>query len=431
MKKIIKILENSPKVDEYRIVENKTTSKELFFIKDQLQMNRGKDVHDIDITVYKNFEIEGKKFKGSSTTAISPTMTFEEIEHNINQAALAASFVKNEYYDLEQKSEETAPKITSQFSDGNFIGHISKLVQTLYNENKNSKAFINSAEFFIDERNIRIINSNGIDVSYTKYYGEIELIVEANGEKESIELFDVLHFSDLDEENIKSTINESLKNAALRAVAVPMPNVENLPVVISGPASCELWEYYTHNADASSKYNHLHENNVGDLVQKEAKGDKVTIIGLPYIKNSSRNSYYDTNGTFLKDTVLLKDGAIKTMSASKRFADYLNVPCTGAFPNFKVNGGSKSEQELREGNFLEVLKFSDFQIDPFTGDFGGEFRLGIYHKDGKEIPVTLGSIAGNIKEAQKNMFLSKETVQANHYIVPKLLHFTDVRIAGN
>ena len=80
LENIKQLLDSKGTVDEYQINVLKDTSKELFFIKDKLQMTRGKDVTFITVTVYKNFEIDGKKFKGSSSTKVSPTNTIEEIE---------------------------------------------------------------------------------------------------------------------------------------------------------------------------------------------------------------------------------------------------------------------------------------------------------------------------------------------------------------
>ncbi len=431
MKDLIKLLERKTNIDEYLITEISITSTELFFIKEELQMNRGKDVKHIEVTVYRNFEENDTKFKGSSTTKLSPTMTLEEQEALIDIAALAASFVKNEFYTLEKPTSDKAEIIPSKFSEGEIIENISNLVKDLYDENNQFGSFINSTEFFIDKKDYRVINSNGIDVSFTKYNGEIELITEANGEKESIELYDVLHFSDHISKEIKGAITEALEYAALRAKAVPMPNVE-VPVILNGIAARDLWSYYTYNCDASQVYNKLHNNKVGDLVQGEdIKGDKVTITKKPVVPNSTRNSYYDINGTFLKDTVLIKDGVIQTMYATKRYADYLNLPTTGAVGNTEVAGGSYTEKELKEGPYLELLKFSAFQTDPMTGNFGGEFRLGIYFDGEKKISVTLGSIAANLKEVQTEMYLSKELTKDNFFIGPKFIKFNNVRIAGN
>jgi len=432
MKELQHLLQLKDTVDEYRITEVTTSSIELFFIKQELQMNRGKDVKHIDVTVYVNFEEEGKRYKGSSTTKLSPTMTLDEMEELIDTAALAASFVKNEFYNLEDPSNEIAPIIPSTFSEGDMIESISNLVRDLYSEDHSSKAFINSTEFFIDKRDVRIINSNGVDVSYTSYRGEIEVITEAEGNTESIELYDVLHFSDYVQEDIIHAIKETIEYASLRALAIPMPNVEHLPVILNGAAAKELWEYYTFNASAGAKYQHLHNNNPGDSIQgKDIKGSTVTITLKPVLPNSTASRYYDIEGTYLKDTVVIKEGILETIIANKRYSDYLGIKATGQIGNTVVEGGIYSEEELKKGPYLELLKFSAFQIDSMTGDFGGEFRLGIYFDGNTKTPVTLGSIAANIKTAQQDMYLSKELVKDNNFIGPKFIKFNNVRIAGN
>lgn len=431
MNNLIKLLNSKTNVDEFKIIDQKTTSTELFFIKDELQMNRGKDVEKTTVVVYKNFEKDGAKLKGSSATVLAPTMTVDEISEAIDIAALAASFVTNEFYDLESPTNETAPEIISKFSEGNMIDNISNLVTDLYKENNQFGSFINSTEFFINKQKIRIVNSNGIDVSYTKFDGEIELITENSDGNEAIESYDVIKFSDYNPETIKGLIDDSMRFAGLRAKAIPMPNVENLPVILDGIAAKDIWSYYTFGASASAIYNKLHDNKIGDNLQGETTEDKVSISLVPVLENSSANTYYDANGTYLKEIEVLHKGVIKNLIAGKRFSYYLDVPCTGDVRNTIVNSGTKSIDNMKQGPYLELLKFSDFQMDPMTGNFGGEFRLGIYFDGEKEIPVTLGSISANIKEVQTTMQLSTETAKENNFYGPKAIKFTNINIAGN
>lgn len=432
MKELINLLENKTNVDEYFIKETKTSSTELFFIKEKLQMNRGKDVEKTSVTIFRNFENSGKKYKGSSTTILSPSMTIDEIGQAIDTASLAASFVKNEYYELEVPSGEIAPIIPSSFSEGRVIEDISNLVTDLYEEDNQFNAFINSSEFFINKHQTRIINSNGIDQTYTSYKGEVELITEANGETESIELFDILRFSDYDKEDLQTAVKEALYYAKLRAKAIPMPQVENIPVIFNGIAAKRLYSFYEYQYGGGSIYNKFHDNKVGDNIQGEGViGDKVNIKLTPIIPNSTVNTFYDSFGTYLKETTFMENGIIKNILTSKRNAYYLNLPTTGLIPNTVVSGGQYTEEELKQGPYLELLKFSSFQIQSMTGNFGGEFRLGIYFDGEKEIPVTLGSVSANMYEAQKEMYLSKETVTTTGYSIPKIVKFTNVRIAGN
>ncbi|XFA98769.1 metallopeptidase TldD-related protein [Candidatus Izemoplasma sp. B36] len=431
MKNIINLLKNKKNLDEYRIISIHEHSTELFFIKEELQMNRAKDVDKINLTVYKNFEIDNNKFKGSSTVRINPTDSLDEIDQKINKAALAASFVKNAYYPLPQKSEKIAPEIKSKFSESDVVELLSEIVNEAYGQNNQFGAFVNSCEFFITTRENRIINSSGIDVTYNSYNGLIEIITEAKGDTEEIELFDMIHFSDFDREFIKTSIRDQLKYASLRAKAIKTPKLDNIPVIINGKAINEFWDYYINQASADSKYNHLHENSVGDNIQgDEIIGDKVTIKATPQIPNSIDNTYYDADGFLLEEKTIIENGILKNMLANTRYAHYFNLKPTGNLRNLIVSGGNQTENDLRETPYLEVISFSAFQMDPMTGFFGGEFRLAIYHDGNKEIPLTQGAVSTNIKEAQKEMYFSKETVQSRNVITPKIVKFNKMTIVG-
>lgn len=431
MEQLLKILNSNSAIDEFLITDVKTDSKELFFIKNQLQMNRGKSVEYLYVDVYKNFTIGDTKYKGSSSCKLAPNMTVEEMKSKIDNAAQAAQTVKNEYYDLVQPTNTTVPKIESKFLNGDMIDDISQLVKDLFEEDQLPNAFINSVEFFINKKSYRIMNSNGIDISYSNVYGEIELVTEAIGETESIELFEIIKFSDYDKNAIKELIRKELHYASLRANAVPLPHIENIPVILSGTAAEGLFGYYEFKASASSIYQKYHNHQINEDLMESAQGDRLTMTIKPFIKNSTSSRYVDNDGVLLKETTLIKDGILLNYLATKRYADYLNIEPTGSIENMIIDGGRYTEAELKTGPYLELLKFSAFQSDPFTGNFGGEFRLGIYFNGKNKIPVTLGSVSGNLNTCQNEMFFSKEVIQQNNIIVPKCIKFNKMDIAGN
>ena len=77
-----------------------------------------------------------------------------------------------------------------------------------------------------------------------------------------------------------------------------------------------------------------------------------------------------------------------------------------------------------------AVAFSDFQMDAFSGHFGGEIRLAYIIEDGKITPVTGGSINGNLIEAQQNMTFSTERFSSANYEGPYAVKFTDISVAG-
>ena len=73
---------------------------------------------------------------------------------------------------------------------------------------------------------------------------------------------------------------------------------------------------------------------------------------------------------------------------------------------------------LLNGKYILVKNFSDFQMDPLTGDFGGEFRLAeISDENGKRI-VTGGTVTGNILKNADKIRYSGEYFKEGLYVGP-------------
>ena len=429
MDRLLQIINDVKAIDEYKVIQKSISSKELFFIKDKLQMNRAKDVMHTTVTVYKNFEEDNKKFKGLASTQIKASDTESQIRSKLDKAIFSAQFVKNEFYELATPSSQKIE--VNQAVTDDLTNKVAKLVKDIYKEDNQFGAFLNSTEFFLNQEVTRIVTSRGIDVTTVSTPFEVEIITEATNTSDSVELFDILRFTDYDEAWLKETIKESLHQTKLRVEAVPLPKVDSIPVILNGESVVQFLNYYSFGVDGNAKYNHYHENNIGDNLQgKDVIGDKVTMIKTPILPNSTSSKLFDNDGVYLEETEVIKDGIIKAIIADNRYAYYLGIEPTGAIGNTVYSGGSKSIDELKKEPYLELLKFSSFQMDQFTGNFGGEFRLGIYFDGQKEIPVTLGSISGNINTSQKEMYLSKETTQMNRFIAPKVIKLKDVVIAG-
>ena len=98
--------------------------------------------------------------------------------------------------------------------------------------------------------------------------------------------------------------------------------------------------------------------------------------------------------------------------------------------NLAVSGGSRSEAELRQGTWLEPVEFSDFQVDPMTGDIFGEIRLAYWHDGERTVPVSGGSISGNMHALLGELRLSAETVQYDNWRVPALTRLGGVTVTG-
>ena len=113
-----------------------------------------------------------------------------------------------------------------------------------------------------------------------------------------------------------------------------------------------------------------------------------------------------------------------------RFSRYLGVEPTGFFGSANVAPGSMSVEDMKKDPYLWVVNFSDFQLDDFTGHFGGEIRLAFLYDGEKVTPVTGGSINGSIIDSQTNMHFSKEIQRSANFTGPYAMCFEDVPVAG-
>ena len=76
------------------------------------------------------------------------------------------------------------------------------------------------------------------------------------------------------------------------------------------------------------------------------------------------------------------------------------------------------------------MDFSDFSVDEITGDIAGEIRLAYLHQGGRIIPVSGGSVSGNMTELVKTMRFSKESRQYNCHLIPAVTRLRGVTVTG-
>lgn len=431
IEKVVSILKNSTGLSGWKINEVRTESVELFFVKKSLDTNRGKDVSHLKLTVYVDSSEDGKKYRGSSTSEIYPTMNDEDIKNVVKRLTFSASLARNEYYPLVCKSEKAKGKVVSNFDKKPLEDWIPDVIDAIYKNDKYKEGRINSAEMFINKNTTRILNSEGVDVNFSGYSAMMEVVANWDGKGETVEVWDDFNFSNFDPEYISGIVDGMLKKSKYKSTAVKTPNVKKgIPVILAGNTVKTLLSYYYNQSSASSVYNKISAYKVGDDIQKDAEGDRLTLELDPYVQNSTLSAPYDSDGYSLSKAEIIKDGVLKRNWGSVRFSHYLGIEPTGNIGNYVVSGGSKSIKELKKDPYLELLSFSDFQTDSITGDFGGEIRLGLYFDGEKVTPVTSGSLSGNIVKAQKNMYFSKELQEDDNFVGPKVVSLSDVSVAG-
>ncbi len=427
IKKIISEID----VDHWTLLEKKVESKELFFIKNELDMNRAKDVCHYQVNLYKDFVGEKKRYKGSSTVKLASTMENHEIKTILEKGAYAAGFVRNPYYPMVEPVNITQPEIKSQFSAAQLMPFIIGLKDSIYKNDIEDNGGINSAEIFLNRSKHRLATSTGIDVSYSKYNCDIEVITDWTEDDEAVELYNMFSFSDYCPELIEDEVKIQLENSRDRAIAVKGPDIKDINIILKTDAAMEMMNFYKTQSSAKAVFEELSTAKVGEVFQgNDISGDSITLDLDPLMENSPLSTPYDSDGIALNKVRIFEEGLLKQFHGSSQYASYLDIEPTGSIQNIKVKGGKRSLEDFREDPYVEIMVFSDFQMDPLSGDFGGEIRLAKYYDGEKVIPITGVSLSSNMFEIQKEIYLSKEITQKKGYIGPEALMFRKGQISG-
>ncbi len=426
--RIIKIL-GELGVDEWIIREERISSREFFFIRKDLDMNRAKRVACYRVTLFRLYEEEGQLFKGSAQIILPEGMGDGETVRRLEKAWFASSFVKNPPYPMADGVTGPVPVPLSPLMDEEPIVSLEKIYLGLYGEGREEG--INSAEIFLNRREYRLLTSRGTDVSYSLGTGEVELICEWKGERENVEIYNMFSFADPEGDIIARESRDQIEDCRLRSRAVKAPDLKEIPVILSGEAVREIMDFYLKQSNAKLVYEKIARTALGEVFQGEdARGDLVSISLEPALAGSPYGEIFDEDGTALKKWEIYRNGKLLRYHGNVQYCHYLQVPPTGQIRNLVVDGGETSVEEWRKSPHVEIRSFSAFQMDPFTGDFGGEVRLALWFDGKRNQPLTGASLSACLFDVQKEFYLSRETLRWGHYQGPAYLMYPRGHLAG-
>lgn len=418
MRDLEKLILENKEVSSYRILTIKQESFQLFFVHKSLETVRNNDTKSVYVKIY----VEHDEFVGESEFRVYNAYTDDEIREKISQAVDKAKLINNQKFTLPKK------EVATYSSDSNFekysLEELAKLTaESVYKADCYKDGSINALEIFITKKVKTIVNSNGLNKSDVNYDAMVEAIPTWNGERESVELYEQYHFNEFDPEKLTAEIDDKMKAVHARYDAVKLEGIKDANVLLRPQEFASLLEELTGDLSYQAVYGKANKNPIGTNLQEGAKGDLLTFGLVGKVKGSVDSANFDSDGTTLKDTVLVENGVVKAFHGSMKFAQYLNLEPTGALKIVKVNSGTKPIEELKKEAYLECVSMSGIQVDLFNDYIGGEVRLGYYFDGSKVTPVTGISVSAKLSEVLKNVYLSKEDGQNDAYFGPKIALF--------
>lgn len=410
------------RITTYFIVQTRKTSAQLFFIRRDLDTVRSTDVTQYAVTVYRDMERDGKTLTGSASCVIAEGMDAEEIRQRLEQAYETCTYSANPAYCFAPGIQEQRPATATALAAMPLEEAARTFAEALFRNDTQDDPYINSAEIFAERKEQRIVGGNGCDVSFVICEVKGEYIVQCR-KKNDVEMYHDFQYDELDTDDLADRVKEALETVVFRSVAEKTTPRGNYTVILSDKSVAEIMAYYSDRADASLIYPKYSDFTKGMDVMEGATGDRITMKMVA-------KEPFSNEGVPIVDRVLLDNGILKTILGNTRLCSYLGEEPTGVYRAAEVQNGSMPLADMIQERTLQLVSFSDFQMNAMSGYFGGEIRLAYLYEKGEKIPVTGGSINGNFIQLQKNMRLSRETQKSGSFTGPKHLLFFNVPVSG-
>ena len=424
MDRIINILNNCG-ADAWEITDVKIHGWEFYFIGHRLDQNRAKDVEHITIKVYKQ-SADGQ-FLGSASAEVPPTANDEEMRKTVSDLVYQASLVRNKTYSLcparpyEKIFSETVP----------IADDAEAFIRAMSSINETDTEDLNSYEIFVNRNTRRLITSEGIDITEEYPSAVLDIVVNARKDDREIELYRLYDLGTCDPELVKSDVEALLHFGRDRLDAGKTPALGTTAVVLSTDAALEVYRYYLDNLDAGFIIRGMSSFEKGRPVAEHKSGDRITIRSVREMPGSPSNFACDAEGAPVRDEVLIEEGTVRGFTGNRMFSQYMGLEDSFILTNWSVSGGTETAESIRSGEFLEIVEFSDFQVDSLTGDIFGEIRLAYYHDgQGQVMPVSGGSVSGSMHDNLGSMRMTKNVRRYANAEIPLATRLEKVTVTG-
>lgn len=411
-------------ISEWRVADRTESTTELFFVRKQLDTRRIKDTRKFFVTVFRKEEKGGKQLRGETSVTLLESMDDARIEQELRDAYYAAQFALNPDYALPDAVQAPEIRKTGFLAEKPMQETADIMTKALFAADCRADSFLNSAEIFVSKTVSRVVSSYGTDVSWTDATVKGEYVVQCK-EPEDVELYYEFEYGECEPEALTKEVAESLSFASDRARAQKILKTGEYDLLLSADSVPEVLSYYLTRANAEMVFPGYSDWKPGQDVQEVSDGEPVDLTLLP-------KAPYNDEGLPMCPIRLLENGKLNGYYGSTRFCRYLGIEPTGNFRRFACeNAGTESFGDMKKKPCLWAVSFSDFQMDSFSGHFGGEIRLAYLLEDGKAIPVTGGSVNGNLLEAQKHLRFSTDRYVCAGYEGPYAVRIPSVAVAGS
>ncbi|MBP5153388.1 MAG: hypothetical protein ILP12_00040 [Lachnospiraceae bacterium] len=409
--------------DEWRIRRVREESAELFFVGRDLDTRRAKSVLRYEVSVFVRV-MEGEDVKkGMTEVTVLPSMSQAEIDRLLADARFAAGFVLNPDYAPADPVQHEPRRSGSRLAAMTPAEAAGEIAAALFAADVHPHAFLNSAEIFAVSTHTHILSSEGTDVRWDSHTVRGEFVVQCK-EPEDVEIYRSFSYDEPETEALQQLAAEALDFVYDRARARKILKSGEYDLILSGNEVGELLGFYAMRSNAGMIYAGMSRWQPGETVQSEGSGERLDLT-------LCAQEPYSEEGIPMEDRPLLRGGVLCGIHGGNRFCRYLGAQPTGDYRRIRcTDPGTASFEELKQGPCLWAVTFSDFQMNPMSGHFGGEIRLAYLIENGRAVPVTGGSVNGSLLAVQGDLAFSRERFRSSRYEGPYAVRMKGIPVAG-
>ncbi|HOG46061.1 MAG TPA: metallopeptidase TldD-related protein [Anaerolineae bacterium] len=438
---LLQTLGHTSGVHDWRLRRVVTASTQYYLAGREPENERSVNSERFEVEVYNDHPAAqgGEMRRGSAAVTLLPGDE-ARIDARIRQAVFMAGLTDNPPFDLPGPAVYpqvlTADRLLEAEPARVARDLAGRLLEAVAHEPGISLA---SAEFFVDRHEMELENSRGVNGREARTSLLVDFVLLAR-----------------DEAGHETESHVEVRRRALQGVDLPElvrrqaqyardtlragePETGRFPVIISGDALHQLlggsfMSPLAFRSSARFKYEGVSRWELGASVYDGATptGDPLTVYANAILPWGLGSGAFDEDGVPGARLQVIEHGVLRSFWAPQRYAQYLQVPPTGAFGNLEVLPGSLAVADMWQGVGLlyHVVAFSSMMPDPVTGNFVGEIRLG-YERRGHEVrPIKGGSLSGNLFVGLAHARLSQETVMLGDYLGPQAVRFPELTVSG-
>lgn len=432
--KIIETLTGRKDLTGWTVRHLESRGAQVYAVPERIEAQRLVNVEQYKIDVLRETtDREGKPAVGSGDVTLLPG---DDVGTAIENVVLTAGLVANPVYNLPAPAPlPEVPLVDADLQKDPIAVTTDMMKRVQAAAAQHPDVRLTGAEFFGEIHKTHLINSRGIDIGQEATRLQVEFVLHSQRGENHVETFSEITRRCVADLKLEEAIEQRVQHTLDQFETTAPPTWQG-PVVLRNEVLALFIAGDTLHGSvlqtlgsAASKYAQTSPWEVGKSVfRSDVKGDPLTVWAnrrIPFGTNSNR---FDDEGLPAQRIELIRENELVAFAANQRYADYLNLPATGAFGGVELPPGKTAASALLMEPYVEIIQFSWFNPDLITGDFATEIRLGYLVQNGVRKPFRGGQLVGNYLDALADVRWSAETGVFGNYLGPRTARFSDLKI---